>query len=292
MLFQKSALPLRQALAEWYRIVEEPEAAVRAIVGGGDVVVDRALMDRLPRLGLIAIHGVGFDGVDLAEARARGIAVSTTRDILNDDVADLALGLMLAVRRRLLPNDRVVRTRGWSVPLASRASGRRIGIFGMGAIGRAIAARAAPFATELLYCARSEKPDLPWRFVPDIRSLAAQSDVLFLIAPGGPETHGIVDAGVLAALGSDGVLVNVARGSLVHQEALVAALAAGTIAGAGLDVFADEPHVPAALTSFEQVVLSPHQGSATRECRADMAACVLANLHAFFAGEPLPTPLG
>lgn len=291
LLLQNTSLPLRQKLAERYRLVEEPEVAVRAIVGGGSVVVDGDLMDRLPRMRLVAIHGVGYEGVDLEEARMRGVQVTTTPGVLTADVADQAIALMLAVQRRIIPNDRVVRARGWTVPLSSRASGRRIGVFGMGEIGRAIAARAAPFASELLYCARSEKPDLPWRFVPDIRALAEQSDVLILIAPGGADTKHVVDAGVLSALGPEGVLVNVARGSLVDQEALVAALAAGTIAGAGLDVFAEEPHVPAALTSFDQVVLSPHHGSATREARGEMAALVRANLDAFFAGEPLLTPL-
>lgn len=292
LLLQNTSLPLRQQLAERYRLVEEPEVAVRAIVGSGSVVVDGDLMDRLPRMRLVAIHGVGYEGVDLEEARIRGVQVTTTPGVLNADVADQAIALMLAVQRRIIPNDRVVRARGWTVPLSARASGRRIGVFGMGAIGRAIAARAAPFASEVLYCARSEKPDLPYRFVPDIRSLAEHSDVLILIAPGGAETKHVVDAGVLAALGAEGVLINVARGSLVDQEALMAALAAGTIAGAGLDVFDAEPHVPAALTSFDQVVLSPHHGSATREARAEMAALVRANLDAFFAGEPLPTPLG
>lgn len=268
----------------------EPPATTRAIVGGGQMRLDGAMLDRLPALEIVAINGVGYDGLDLDALRARGVRVSTTPDVLTDDVADLAIGLMLAVQRRIAANDALVRRGGWKAPLGRHASGRRIGIFGMGKIGAAIAARAAPFARELLYTARSPK-SVPWQYRPDIARLAAASDVLILAAPGTAETTNIVDAAVLAKLGPAGVLVNVARGSLVDEPALIAALWAGTIAGAGLDVFADEPQVPEALRSMEQVVLAPHQGSATHETRAAMAALVLANLDAHFAGEPLPTPL-
>jgi lactate dehydrogenase-like 2-hydroxyacid dehydrogenase len=266
----------------------DPPATTRAICGGGSSVVDAALIDRLPALEIIAINGVGYDGVDLEAAKARGIRVTNTPDVLTDDVADLAIGLWLAVERRIAANHAAVRDGGWNVPLARRASGRKIGIFGLGRIGHAIARRAEPFGGEILYTARSEKR-VAWRFLPDITALAAACDVLMLAAPGGAGTHGIVDAGVLAALGSEGVLVNVARGSLVDQVALVAALEARKIAGAGLDVFADEPAVPDALKVMPNVVLSPHQGSATVETRAAMAALVLANLDAHLAGEPLPS---
>lgn len=282
---------LRAELARRFTLHEgDPPATTRAIIGGGQLRLDAALLDRLPALEIVAINGVGHDGLDLAALRARGVRVTTTPDVLTDDVADLAIGLMLAVQRRIAANDALVRRGGWQAPLGRHASGRRIGIFGMGRIGTAIAARAAPFARALLYTARSPKP-VPWRFLPDIASLAAESDVLILAAPGTPATARIVDAAVLENLGPAGVLVNVARGSLVDEDALVAALWAGTIAGAGLDVFADEPHVPEALRTMEQVVLAPHQGSATAETRAAMAALVLANLDAHFAGEPLPTPL-
>ena len=263
----------------------------RAIVAGGASVIDAAMMAALPRLEIIAVNGVGFDGIDLDAARARGIRVTTTPDVLTEDVADLAIALMLAVQRRVAFNDRRVRDGDWMVPAGRQASGRRIGIFGLGRIGQAIARRAEPFAKELLYTARHSKPDLPWRFVPKIGELAAASDVLILSAPGGEETHHIVDADVLAALGPDGVLINVARGGLVDEAALIEALATGTIAGAGLDVFENEPDVPRALRHMDHVVLSPHQGSATEAGRAAMAALVLANLDAHFAGKPLPTPL-
>ena len=210
---------------------------------------------------------------------------------MTDDVADLAIGLMLAVDRRIAVNDRSVRGGGWNVPLGRRSSGRRIGIFGFGTIGQAIARRAAVFASEVLYTARHERPDSGYRFMPDIGALAESCDTLILIAPGGAATRNIVDAAILAKLGPNGVLINVARGSLVDEPALIAALANGTIAGAGLDVFADEPHVPEALREMDQVVLAPHQGSATVESRTEMAALVVANLDAHFAGKPLLTPI-
>ncbi len=283
---------LEATLAERFTLHrKDPPVTTRAIVGGGSSVVDATLLDSLPALEIIAINGVGYDGIDLAATKARGIAVTTTPDVLTDDVADLAIGLMLAVQRRIVANDRAVRDGGWQVALSRRASGRRIGIFGLGRIGRAIAKRAAPFASELHYTARSAKPDFAGVFHADIASLAAACDVLIIAAPGSEATSHIVDAGALGALGEDGILINIARGSLVDELALVAALQDGTIAGAGLDVFADEPALPDALKAMDQVVLSPHQGSATVDGRAAMAALVVANLDAHFDGRPLPTAL-
>ncbi len=288
-----SALPdtLASRLAERFTlhvgIDHAPCDRVRALVGGGTMLVDGALLDRLPALEIVAVHGVGHDGIDRDALAARGIVLAITAGVLTDDVADLAIGLWLAVERRIAAHDRVVRDGGWSVPLARRASGRRIGVYGLGAIGRAIALRAVPFAGELLYSARSPKADVPWRFVADLRRLAGECDVLMLSAAPDAANVGAVDAAVLAALGPDGVLVNVARGALVDQPALIAALESGTIAGAGLDVFAHEPDVPTALRR-DNVVLSSHQGSATVEARAAMAAMVVANLEAHFAGEVPP----
>ncbi|NYT42626.1 2-hydroxyacid dehydrogenase [Sphingomonas sp. R-74633] len=282
---------LRTALAERFTLHEgDPPATTRAIVGGGMAKVDAELLGKLPALEIVAIHGVGHDRLDLDALKARGVRVTTTPGVLTEDVADLAIGLMLAVQRRIAANDPLVRSGGWAAPLGRRASGRRIGIFGLGQIGHAIALRAAPFASELLYSARSEKP-VPWRFMPGIAALAEASDVLILAAPGGAGTDRIVDAAVLDRLGPGGVLVNIARGSLVDEPALVAALAEGRIAGAGLDVFAEEPQIPEALRALENLVLAPHQGSATEEGRAEMRALVLANLDAHFAGKPLVTPL-
>ncbi|TCP36011.1 2-hydroxyacid dehydrogenase [Sphingomonas sp. BK235] len=282
---------LEAALAERFTLHRDvAPPTTRAVVGGGSLRWGAAESESLPELGIVAIHGVGHDGVDLAAARARGVRVTITPDVLTADVADLAIALWLAVERGIVANDRAVRDGGWSVPLARRASGRAVGVFGLGQIGQAIAARAAPFARSIAYCARSAK-DVPYRRCDDIRALAAASDVLFLAAPGGGATERLVDRAVLEALGAAGVLVNVARGSLVDEPALIAALDAGVIAGAGLDVFADEPRVPAALRVSPRVVLAPHQGSATREARGAMEALVLANLDAFLAGTPLPSAI-
>lgn len=279
---------LELLLAERFKLHRDaPPPTTKAIVGGGQMTVDTALLDRLPELEIIAIHGVGHDGIDHDAVAARGIRIAITADILTEDVADQAIALWLAVDRRIAANDRAMRMGNWTVPLGRRASGRRIGIFGLGRIGQAIAKRAAPFGGEILYTARSEKA-VAWRFVPDLATLAAESDVLFLAAPGGDETRRAVDAGVLDRLGADGVLVNVARGSLVDEDALIAALESHRIAGAGLDVFADEPDVPYALRRMNHVVLAPHQGSATREGRAEMAEMVVANLDAHFAGREVP----
>ncbi|MDB5457462.1 MAG: 2-hydroxyacid dehydrogenase [Caulobacter sp.] len=285
---------LEAPLAERFVLHRRPEAAadaIRAIAGGGSSVVDAALIAGLPALEIIAIHGVGHEGIDLAAARARNIRVTLTPDVLTDDVADLAIALWLSVHRRLVVNDRALRAGGWNAPLARRASGRRIGLFGMGHIGQAIARRAQPFAAEILYTSRAAKPDLPWRFLPDLRALAQASDVLIVAVAGGAATRHAVDAAVLDALGPEGVLINIARGPIVDEAALIAALERGGLAGAGLDVFEDEPRVPKALLAMDQVVLSPHQGSATREGRAQMAALVLANLDAHFRGEAPPSAI-
>jgi lactate dehydrogenase-like 2-hydroxyacid dehydrogenase len=289
-----TAIPavLEAELAKRFRLHRgDPPVGIRAIVGSGMSKVDAALIERCPHLEIVAIHGVGHDGVDLAAATRRGVRVTTTPDVLTDDVADLAIGLMLAVQRRIIVNDRAVRDGGWAVPLARRASGRTIGIFGMGAIGRSIARRAAPFASDLLYTSRTVKPDLPYRYVPSLADLAERVDVLIVAASAGPETAGVVDARILDLLGPDGVLVNIARGSIVDEIALISALQERRIAGAGLDVFAHEPTVPDMLKALDNVVLQSHQGSATEEGRAAMAALVLANLDAQFAGRPLPSPI-
>lgn len=198
---------------------------------------------------------------------------------------------MLAVQRRIVANDRAVRGDVWRVPLARRASGRRIGIFGMGAIGQAIAHRATPFASEIVYNSRTEHKQLPYRFVPTLVELARGCDVLFVAASGGAGTEQAVDSVILDALGREGIIINIARGTIVDETALVAALEDGRIGGAGLDVFAREPNVPDALKTMESVVMQSHQGSATIEARSAMAALVLANLDAHFTGKPLLTPI-
>jgi hydroxypyruvate reductase len=271
---------------------------VRAIAASGDSRVPAELIAQLPALEMISVMGVGYDGVDVAAAKARGVMVTHTPDVLNDDVADLAIGLMLCASRQLPAADRWVRSGDWAakgpMPLARKMSGARLGIVGMGRIGQAIAQRAAAFGMDIAYTARSAKAALPWVFEPTPAALAARSEFLVLITPGGAGTRHLVNAEVLQALGKgrgEGILVNVARGSVVDEPALIEALSRGVIAGAALDVFADEPKVPQALRDMPHVVLAPHIGSSTAATRQAMADLAFANLREHFAGGKPPTPV-
>lgn len=268
---------------------------IRAVAGSGESRVGAELIARLPALELIAIMGVGYDGVDVAAARSRGVVVTHTPDVLNDDVADLALSLVLNVARRIPQADRHVRAGRWAaegpMPLATKVSGARLGLVGMGRIGQAIAQRALAFGMSIAYTARSAKPQLPYTFHARVAELAAAADFLVVITPGGAATRKLIDAEVLRALGPKGYLVNVARGSVVDETALIAALQQGLIAGAALDVFENEPQVPEALRALDNVVLTPHIGSATRATRGAMADLAFENLRAFFAGESPPAPV-
>jgi hydroxypyruvate reductase len=267
---------------------------IRAISASGESKVSREMLAQLPALEIISVFGVGYDGIDVAAARERGIAVTNTPDVLNDEVADLALGLVLAVARRIAQADRYVREGKWSggpMPLARKVSGARLGIVGLGRIGKAIAKRAEAFGMSIAYTARSAKADSGFRFFPTAEALAAEVDFLVVITPGGAGTRKLIDAKVLRALGPDGYLVNVARGSVVDEAALVEALTSGTIAGAGLDVFENEPNVPAPLLALDNVVLTPHVGSATWQTRRAMADLAFGNLEAHFAGRPLLSPV-
>jgi lactate dehydrogenase-like 2-hydroxyacid dehydrogenase len=265
----------------------------RALVTFGAVGASAALMDALPKLEMIGLFSVGYDKVDIDHARARGIRVSNTPDVLTDDVADLAVGLLYATIRNIAANDAMVRRGDWArgekPALSGRVTGRRIGILGLGRIGSAIARRLEPVAGELLYHSRHPKPDAPWTYIADRLDFARQSEVMIVATSGGPEARGLVDRAMIDALGPQGVIVNISRGSVIDEPELVAALSEGRLGGAGLDVFADEPHVPEALLAMRQVVLQPHQASATVETRAAMADLVLANLDAHFAGEALLT---
>ena len=241
-------------------------------------------MAQLPKLELIACFGVGVDAVDLPAAKARNIAVTNTPDVLTDDVADLAIGLMVATLRRIPQADRYVREGKWlkgTMPLHQKVSGRRLGIVGMGRIGQAIARRAAAFDMAIAYNGPSKK-NVPYRYEPDLVALAREVDVLIAACPGGAATKGIINRAVLDALGAKGTFVNIARGSVVDEPALVEALKSGRLGAAGLDVFADEPNVPADLLPMDNVVLQPHQASATHETRAAMGQVVLDNVAAFF----------
>ncbi len=267
-------------------------ATIRGIVTGGRTGASNAIVDALPKLEIIAINGIGTDAVDLDLARRRGIHVTTTPDVLTDDVADLAIALLLATARRICIGDRFVRAGGWlrgRVPLATKVSGKRLGIIGLGRVGRAIARRAEGFDLSIAYSDPQRKDDVVYGYQLDLRSLASEVDFLVVAAAGGPASRNIVSRDVLDALGPKGILINVARGSIVDEEALVAALTEGRLGGAGLDVFAHEPEVPEAFWRMENVVLQPHQASATAETRRAMADLVLANLAGHFAGQALPS---
>jgi hydroxypyruvate reductase len=267
---------------------------IRAIAGSGESKVSRELIAQLPKLEVISVFGVGYDGVDVAAARERGIAVTNTPEVLNDEVADLAIGLAIAVARRIPQADRYVREGKWPggpMPLARKLSGSRLGIVGLGRIGNAIARRAEAFGMTIAYTSRNARPESPYRYLPSAEALAAEVDFLVVITPGGAGTRKLIDAKVLKALGKDGYLINVARGSVVDEAALIEALQNGTIAGAGLDVFENEPNVPAALAALDNVVLTPHVGSATWETRHAMGDLAFGNLVAHFAGKPLLSPV-
>ena len=267
---------------------------IRAIAASGESKVGAELIAQLPALEIISVMGVGYDGIDVAAAMARGVMVTHTPGVLNDDVADLAIALMLAWARQIPKADRFVRAGQWSqgpLPLGRKVSGARLGIVGMGRIGQAIAHRAAAFGMRIAYTARSAKPGLAHAYLPNVEALAAESDYLVVITPGGAGTRHLIDAAVLKALGPKGCLVNVARGSVVDETALIEALRAGTIAGAALDVFEAEPNVPQALRDMDNVVLVPHIGSATAQTRHAMADLAFANLHARLTGQPVRTPV-
>ena len=267
---------------------------IRAIAASGDSRVPADLIAQLPALEAISVMGVGYDGVDVAAAKARGVMVTHTPNVLNDDMADLALGLMLSAARQLPAADRYVRAGRWpqgNMPLARKLSGARLGLVGIGRIGQAIAQRALAFNMSVAYTARSARPELPFAFYANAQALAAAVDFLVVITPGGAGTRHLIDAEVLKALGSKGFLINVARGSVVDEAALMDALEAGTIAGAGLDVFEDEPRVPQRLLDRDNVVLTPHIGSATAATRQAMADLAFANLAAHLAGRPVLTPV-
>ena len=266
---------------------------VTAMVTAGGTPLGAAAMDLMPKLGAIVCYGTGYDGVDLAAAAQRRIAVAHSPGANASSVADIAVILMLAVTRRLLPADDYVRSGGWSSAKPSPMMrpqagmrGRRIGVYGMGEIGRKIAARVAAFETEVGYFSRS-KHDVPYRYLPSLEALAEWCSVLMIAVRAGADTHHAVDAKILRKLGKDGYVINISRGSVIDQAALVAALAEESIAGAGLDVYQKEPHAPDALTAFPNVVLTPHVGGHTLESHVAMQNCVIANLEAFFAGKPL-----
>jgi lactate dehydrogenase-like 2-hydroxyacid dehydrogenase len=296
--YLEAGLGERFEVVRWFELGDAERAAwlesdaqrVGAVASGGHLGCPNELVHALPNVGLIAINGVGVDKVDLELAKARGVRVASTPGAPTDDTADLAVGLVIGLLRGIPAADAYVRLGLWPQgdrPLARKVTGSRFGIVGLGAIGSAVAARLAPFGP-IAYTGPRAKP-VPYAYQADLLELARHSDVLVLTCPANAATRHLVGARVLEALGPKSYLVNVARGSVVDEAALAAALEAGAIAGAALDVYENEPHVPETLRTSPRVVLTPHMASATAETRTRMADMVLANLDAFFTGRPLPT---
>ncbi|MET1078017.1 MAG: 2-hydroxyacid dehydrogenase [Pseudomonas sp.] len=295
-----------QALAACYRVTplwqqDDPVAFLREqgtrfglLVTSARFGCSAGQLEQLPNLKAICSFGVGHDALAVQGARERGIPVSTTPEVLNDCVADLAMGLILDTARGLSRGDRHVRAGDWgtrALPLGRKVSGKRLGIVGLGRIGQALVQRASGFQMAVRYHNRRPLVGSALTYEPALLELARWADFLVLTCPGGPATEHLIDAPVLHALGPQGILINVARGSVVDQPALIHALQHGLLGGAGLDVYASEPQVPAALRALENLVLAPHIGSATEETRGDMEHLVLANLRAFVERGQLLTPL-
>ncbi len=298
--------PVVKALSETFTVHDhfkatDPAALLAGVTDARFVATDghnglpHAIMDALPKLEIAASYGVGIDAVDVPEATARGIRITNTPEVLNDSAAELTLALMLALARRIPQADRYVRDGRWpkegNYALTGELTGRKVGILGLGRVGKEIARRLSVFKMHVVYHGRREQAHQPYTFYPDLVDMARDVDWLVVIAPGTAETKHIIDRRVMDALGPDGHLVNVARGSLVDEPALIAALQDGRLGAAALDVFADEPRVPEAYFGMDNVVLSPHQASATVKTRAAMGDLVVQNLRAHAAGTLLLTPV-
>ncbi len=267
---------------------------IRAIATNGSVGASAELIDALPNLELVACYGVGVDAIALPRLKSRNIALTTTPDVLTADVADMAVALMLAVSRRIVRGDKYVRNLEWptkgEMPLTRRVSGKRVGIVGLGRVGQALAKRLLAFDMQVSYFGLAAKTNLPYTFVDNLEILARNVDFLVVTAAGGAATKKLIDQTVLHALGPNGILINVSRGSVVDEVALLTALQTGALSGAGLDVFATEPNVPAAFFEMDNIVLMPHHASGTTESRTAMGELVVQNLAAHFSGQALPTP--
>ncbi|CCW19869.1 D-3-phosphoglycerate dehydrogenase [Sphingobium indicum BiD32] len=293
--------PLLTLLASDHDVIalwEHPDAThlagVDAVVWAGEFVLERALIDAMPRLSLIACFTVGYDGVDLALARQRGIAVTHAGDANAQDVADHAIGLMIAHRRWIVGGDRHLRAGKWTIDTKTRTrsmGGARLGIIGMGSIGIAAAERAQAMRMQIGWWGPRDKPTLPWPRADSLDALARQSNIVLVAARADESNRKMISAAIMDMLGPDGLLVNVARGQLVDEEALIAALKSGRLGGAAIDVFDPEPTDPARWADVPNVVLTPHTGGATHEAVGRMAQMLIANLAAHFAGQPLPSPV-
>jgi lactate dehydrogenase-like 2-hydroxyacid dehydrogenase len=276
--------------------INEPDALKRvvAIVGEGETKIDRKLLALMPNVKIISVFGAGYEGVDVHAAIERGIVVTHTPGVLNNDVADLAMGLLISVSRQIPQADRFVRAGDWvdgPYDLTKKLSAAKLGMVGLGRIGQAIAKRASAFDMKISYTARTPKAELPYLYYPSAKALAAQVDFLLAIVPGGPTTKAMINKEVFEALGPKGYFINVSSGSVVDQPALIKALQDKVIAGAGLDVYNDEPRISPEIRHLSNVVLTPHMASGTFETRRAMADLVLANLSAYFEGTKLPTPV-
>jgi lactate dehydrogenase-like 2-hydroxyacid dehydrogenase len=268
---------------------------IRAAVTIGHVGISNAMIDALPELGCIVCFGVGVDGIDRAYAEKRGVAISHGRDINHEDVADVAIGLIIARLRLFTEGEKVLRGGMWTPPLAvppqKRLRGRKLGIVGMGAIGAAIAVRAQAFGMEIKWYGPRAKPDAPHAYEPDLLKLADWCEVLAVSARGDKTTEKIISADVIKAVGGDGIIVNISRGAVIDEDAMIAALKSGQLGGAGLDVFVEEPTPVSRWTDVPNTTLTPHLGGATREALWEGSQNVLENLRRFYAGEALLTPL-
>jgi len=274
--------------------IDRIAANVRAIATRGELGASADLMRRFPKLEIVSCYGVGTDAIDLSHARAHGIKVTNTPDVLTNDVADLGIALMLATARQIPQADRFVRDGSWAkgnMPLVTRVCGKKVGIVGMGRIGQAIARRAGGFDCEIAYTSRTPKDDSTYRYFDNAASLAAWAEFLIVIVSGGEGTKDLINAEVLSALGPEGILINISRGTTVDEAALLEALENGGIKGAGLDVFRNEPKIDARFMTLPNVVLHPHHGSGTIETRQAMGKLVRDNLAAHFAGVDLLTPV-
>ena len=273
----------------------EVGSRIRGVATSGHMGCPLDILGRMPNVEIIASYGVGYDAVDTEACRARGITVTNTPDVLTDAMAEITLGLMIALARRLPQADRYVRDGRWAAegdhPLTGELTGRTLGIYGLGRIGKEVARRAQAFKMRVVYHGRTRQPYEPFVYYEGLADMARDVDWLVSIVPGGASTRHTIDRAVLDALGPDGMLVNVGRGSTVVEEEMVNALREGRLGGAALDVFEAEPHVPEALFGMDNVVLSPHQGSATTKTRHAMGQLVVDNLKAHFDGMPVPTPV-
>ena len=304
---------VQEGLAKSFRLIKlwderDPEAALSAAAPGLRFIatgvpilaegvaypISAAVVARFPKLELVANLGVGYDNIDAAACAARGVIVTNTPDVLTEETADTAFGLLLCVIRQFPQADRYLRAGEWlkaGVPLTASLRGRTMGVVGLGRIGRAIARRGEAFGLKIVYNGRRPQADAPWPFYERLEDMARACDILMVSTPGGPATHNLIDARILDALGPQGVLINIARGSVVDEPALIAALREGRILSAGLDVFACEPEVPPELLAMDHVVLLPHVGSASHATRDAMGALVVDNAVSFAQGRGPLTPV-